>query len=73
MSEYADMAHPKTGRAKRSQLTVTVPPELARHVEDLATLSGLTKSAVVGRILEFDRDKREDALRREGYNERSGG
>ena len=54
---------------KRAQLTVTVSPELGRYVEELATDLGVKKSAVVERALEADRERHEEDLLREGYQE----
>jgi len=53
----------------RTQLTVTVSPELGRYVEDRSAELGVKKSAVVELALEADREKRLEDLLREGYEE----
>lgn len=53
----------------REQLTVTVPAELGRYVEERSAELGVKKSAVVSRALEIDRELYMDELLREGYEE----
>ncbi|MBA3472241.1 MAG: hypothetical protein H0T57_03265 [Rubrobacter sp.] len=53
----------------RSQLTVTLPPELGQYVEEISSELGVKKSAVVERALEADRERRVEDLLREGYEE----
>lgn len=53
----------------RSQLTVTLPPELGQYVEELSEELGVKKSAVVELALEADRERRTEDLLREGYEE----
>ncbi len=55
--------------SRRTQLTVTVSPELGRYVEEVSAELGMKKSAVVERALEADRERREEDLLREGYEE----
>ena len=55
----------------RTQLTVTVSPEMGRYVEELSAELGVKKSAVVERALELDRERRMEDLLREGYQERA--
>ena len=66
MNEFASLEKPKNERA---QMTVTLPAYLTDHVDDLAKKYGMTKSAVVAAILEFDRRKRIEAEMAEGYVE----
>jgi predicted transcriptional regulator len=54
---------------RRMQLTVTVSPELGRYVEEVSAELGVKKSALVEHALEADRDRREEDLLREGYEE----
>ena len=53
----------------RTQLTITVPSELGRYVEERSAQEGVKKSAMVSRILEADRERYMDELLREGYEE----
>lgn len=55
----------------RSQLTVTLPPELGQYVEEVSAELGVKKSAVVAHALELDREHRMEDLLREGYEERA--
>lgn len=55
----------------KTQLTVTVSPEMGQYVEELSTELGVKKSAVVERALEVDRERRMEDLLREGYEERA--
>ncbi len=57
---------------RRTQLTITVSPELGRYVEELSVELGLKKSAVVAHALEADRERRMELLLREGYEEFAG-
>ncbi len=53
----------------RTQLTITVPSELGRYVEERSAELGVKKSTVIGRLLEADRARYMDELLREGYEE----
>jgi predicted transcriptional regulator len=55
--------------SRRTQLTVTVSPELGRYVEEVSAELNLKRSAVVERALEADRERRELDLLRQGYEE----
>jgi predicted transcriptional regulator len=70
VSEFADLGMQRQ-RVKRTQLSVTVNAESAAHVNELATRYGMTKSAIIERLIDFDRQKRQEALMREGYEEMS--
>lgn len=53
----------------RAQLTITLPPELGKYVEELSEELSVTRSAVVSQALELDRQRRKELLMREGYEE----
>lgn len=53
----------------RTQLTVTVSPDLGRYVEEQSVQLGVKKSEVVGRALAADRQRQLEMLMREGYEE----
>lgn len=55
----------------KTQLTVTVSPEMGQYVEELSAELGVKKSAVVEHALEVDRERRMEDLLREGYEERA--
>lgn len=56
----------------RTQLTITVSPELGQYVEELSAELGVKKSEVVALALEADRERRMELLLREGYEEFAG-
>ena len=56
----------------KTQLTVTVSPELGRYVEERSTEMGVKKSVVVSRALEADKEHHVKDLLREGYEEMAG-
>lgn len=56
----------------RTQLTITMSPELGRYVEERSAELGVKKSDVVSRALEADRERYIDDLLREGYEELAG-
>ena len=66
MSEpvFADLGRPRS-RVKRKQFTVTLSSESEEHLEALAEEYGLTRSAIIDRLLEHDKQQR-------GCFERSG-
>ena len=66
MNNFADLTQRRT-RAKRAQLTITIPRELAEHVEALGKEYRMTKSAVIAAMVEHDQEKRHEALMAEGY------
>ncbi len=53
----------------KTQLTVTVSPELGQYVEERSAELGVKKSTVVELALEADRERRLEDLLREGYEE----
>ena len=53
----------------RRQFTITVPQELGNYIEELSAEMGMNKSAVVSQVLADDRERRKEALLREGYEE----
>lgn len=53
----------------RTQLTITISPELGRYIEERSAELGVKRSYVVSRALEADRERYTDELLREGYEE----
>ncbi len=53
----------------RTQLTVTVSPEMGRYIEELSAELGVKKSEVVERALEAHLERRMEDLLSEGYKE----
>ena len=51
----------------RTQLTITVSPEVGRYVEELSEEWGVKKSAAIERALEDHRERHMEDLLREGY------
>jgi hypothetical protein len=68
---YRQAAQPSASslESQLQQLTITVPSELGRYVEERSAQEGVKKSAMVSRILEADRERYMDELLREGYEE----
>lgn len=59
---------PRTTRARR-QFTITVPPELGEYLDERSAATGMNKSSVVSKALEAEREREEEQLMREGYQE----
>jgi hypothetical protein len=59
--------HAQTGG--RRQFTITVSPELGKYLEERSAETGMNKSAVVSSALEADKERQEEELMREGYEE----
>jgi predicted transcriptional regulator len=53
----------------RTQLTITVSPEVGRYVEELSEEWGVKKSAAIERALKDHRERHMEDLLREGYQE----
>lgn len=53
----------------RRQFTITVPSELGEFLEERSAATGMNKSAVVSNALEAEKERQEEALMREGYEE----
>ncbi len=53
----------------RTQLTITVSPEVGRYVEELSEEWGVKKSAAIDRALKNHREHHVEDLLREGYQE----
>ncbi len=60
-------AHARTGT--RKQYTITVSTELGEYLEERSAALGLNKSAVVSCALEAEKERQEEQLMREGYEE----
>lgn len=64
-------AHEGTSSATsaRRQFTITVPAELGEYLEERTAATGMNRSAVVSRALRAEREREEEQLMREGYEE----
>lgn len=62
-------ARNRSRSSSRRQFTITVPAEIGEFLEKRSAATGMNKSAVVSDALEAERERQEDELMREGYEE----
>lgn len=55
--------------SERRQFTITVAADLGDYLEQRSAITGMNKSAVVSRAIEAEKEREEEELMREGYEE----